>query len=84
MKESGSKRKLRRSHFNGLSINLQKSQQMTSLNLRVNRVQVGGFGRRVFGHEREMKGRRKRSDELGGERRVMEWEDKVEQEREIL
>ena len=83
MKESGSKRKLRRSYFNGLSINLQKSQQMTSLNLRVNRVQVGGFGRRVFGHWREMKGRRK-SDELGGERRVMEWEDKVEQEREIL
>ena len=30
-----------------------------------------------------MKGRRK-SDEFGGERRVMEWEDKVEQEREIL
>ena len=50
MKESGSKRKLRRSYFNGLSINLQKSQQMTSLNLRVNRVQVRRFGRRVFGH----------------------------------
>lgn len=80
MKESGSKRKLRRSYFNGLSINLQKSQQMTSLNLRVNRVQVDG---KVFGHEREMKGRRK-SDELGGERRVMEWEDKVEKERKIL
>lgn len=27
---------------------------------------------------------RRKSDELGGERRVMEWEDKVEQEREIL
>ena len=40
MINSGKRNKLRRSHFNGLTIKVTKSQQMTTFNLRINKVQV--------------------------------------------